>query len=166
MKSHGRIRIGRARGATAIIVALALAVLVAFVGIGVDIGRLNLMDAIDSSGSSRIQIDDVRFSDALSSLKSDDNSNYLPASNASAASRYAMCVARASGIYPRLMKTLATIGIPVPDQSVAAIAVAPTAPSQCDSVPTGVCGPSNSLTVGQWLASTRDLIGYADPVCK
>lgn len=93
---------------------------------------------------------DVRFSTTLA-----PNSAYLTAGSASPNSKFAMCIARATGIVPWFMGVLGLGDA----NAVNAAAVATLGPSQefCSSAPIGVCskGPSPyyGYATGEWIQS-------------
>lgn len=95
---------------------------------------------------------DVRFSTALS-----PNSNYQPRGAADPNSKFAMCIARATGIAPWFMGVLG-----IGQQAVSAYAVATLAPGKtfCGALPIGICkkpgtpSPDFGYTVGEWIGST------------
>jgi hypothetical protein len=95
--------------------------------------------------------EDVRFSTSLS-----PNSNYAPRTMADPNSKFAMCIARATGVTPWFMGVLG-----IGDQAVSAYAVATLAPSQtvCNGLPVGICtkpgsgAPDFGYTVGEWVES-------------
>lgn len=96
---------------------------------------------------------DVRFSAVFA-----PNSGYLSnGSGADPRSKYAMCIARASGIVPWFMGVLG-----IGEQYVEAMAVATrrAGAAVCDAMPLGICSngsamsnPPYKLSVGQWLKS-------------
>lgn len=93
---------------------------------------------------------DVRFSTTLV-----PNSAYLPAGSASPNSKFAMCIARSSGIIPWFMGVLG-----LGDANfINASAVATLGPSQefCSSAPIGVCAkgaaPYFGYLTGEWIES-------------
>ena len=100
-----------------------------------------------------IAASDVRFATTLG-----PNSGYLSRSaGASADSRFAMCIARASGITPWVIGVLG-----VAPSQVSAIAVATLAPGQsfCATAPIGVCrkplgaAPDFGYAVGEWFSAS------------
>jgi len=120
---------------------------------GLAVAYRNAVD-FQGNGISAVQIgaDDVKFSTTFA-----PNSAYVSRSGgASAASKYAMCTARQTGITPWFMKVLG-----VGDQAVSSQAVATLRPAQVNcAIPLGMCkipgastDPFAGLTVGQWVTS-------------
>jgi hypothetical protein len=95
--------------------------------------------------------EDVRFS-----MSATPDSGFLPRAGADTNSKFAMCIARASGITPWFMGVLG-----VGDQAVSARAVATLAPGQtmCNGLPIGICAKSGGAaphfgyTLGEWISS-------------
>jgi len=103
---------------------------------------------------------DVRFNTTLA-----PNSGYLPSGSASTNSKYAMCIARSTGIIPWFMGVLGISNANV----VSAIAVATLAPSQeffCSSAPIGICAngsaPFFGYSTGEWIQSNFTSAGNDD----
>lgn len=108
---------------------------------------------------------DIRFNTALS-----PNANYLSrAGGADQGSRFAMCIARQTGIVPWFMQLVG-----VGTQTVTAQAVATLAPGQtANAVPLGVCAasagspPNYGMTVGNWYGGLFTPSGAgAAPACS
>lgn len=107
------------------------------------------------NGAVNILADDVRFSTSFV-----PNSAYLSrAGGASPASKYAMCIARATGIVPWFMGVFGA-----QPASVDATAVATLAPSQnfCSVVPLGLCSKPGGYAVGEWAISDFTSSGNDD----
>lgn len=102
---------------------------------------------------------DVRFSTTLA-----PNSAYLPSASASTSSKYAMCIARSTGIIPWFMGVLGITNANI----VNAHAVATLAPSQefCSSAPIGICSnggaPYFGYSTGEWIQSNFTSAGNDD----
>jgi len=102
---------------------------------------------------------DVRFSTMLA-----PNSGYLPAGSASTNSKYAMCIARSTGIIPWFMRVLGLGNA----NFVNATAVATLGPSQefCSSAPMGICSkgaaPYFGYSTGEWIQSQFTSAGSDD----
>lgn len=103
--------------------------------------------------------DDVRFSTSLA-----PNANYLPAGSANPNSKYAMCIARSTGIVPWFMGVLGATDANV----VNAVAVATLGPGQtfCSSAPLGVCSKGGAPNFGyapnEWISSDFNSAGNDD----
>lgn len=104
-------------------------------------------------GTVAIAAADVRFNTALA-----PNSGYLSrAGGASPNSKYAMCIARATGITPWFMGVL---GIGASDVTASAVATLAAGQAFCNAAPMGICkkvgssAPSYGYTVGEWVGSS------------
>lgn len=102
--------------------------------------------------------------DVMFSLTLAPNAAYLPTGSASPNSKFAMCIARSTGIIPWFMGVLGITNA----SFVNAYAVATLAPGQefCSSAPVGVCSkgaaPDFGYAAGEWIQSNFTSAGNDD----
>lgn len=118
-------------------------------------GERNTRDFQNNAVS--IALSDIRFSTLFA-----PNSTYLASGSADPNSKFAMCIARATGIVPWFMGVMGA-----GPGSVSATAVATLQPSQnfCSLVPLGLCqSGAGSYTPGQWLSSNFTTGGSGEEI--
>ncbi len=185
---------GKQNGAVAVIVGVTLAVLVGFAGLVLDLGRLyinktelqNAADACALAAAGELTCDPSVGACPASKLQNAENAGIFAASKntsdfqrASVSiapsdvrfstmlapnSKYAMCIARSTGIIPWFMRVLGLGNA----NFVNATAVATLGPSQefCSSAPMGICSkggaPYFGYSTGEWIQSQFTSAGSDD----